>query len=67
MEECMDLLLKYRKIVCRIWNEAFWPNPDLKGGDLAQILCANLKGLGRNAQRQYRGEHVHDPSLPSFT
>lgn len=33
MEECTDLLLKYREMVCRIWNDAFWPNPDLKTGD----------------------------------
>ncbi len=32
--ECTDLLLKYRDMARVIWNSAFWPNADLRDGDL---------------------------------
>ena len=32
--ECTDLLLKYRDMARMIWNSAFWPNADLREGDM---------------------------------
>ena len=32
--ECTDLLLKYRDMARMIWNSAFWPNTDLRDGDI---------------------------------
>jgi hypothetical protein len=52
--ECTDLLLKYRDMARMFWNSAFWPNADLREGDL--FLVGDYTGaFDEAAARLYEG------------
>ncbi|MGJ5821001.1 hypothetical protein [Paludibaculum fermentans] len=37
MRECTDLFLRYREVARLIWNLGFWPNPDLREWEAANL------------------------------
>jgi hypothetical protein len=48
--ECTDLLLKYRDLTRLTWNSAFWPNADLRDGDIFTVgdyVCAFKEAVAR--------------------